>query len=514
MALADLDHPLGEVEQRARLLLLCLDVDGLVAVDRVHDHGEVEAAGIAGGEAGVAVRGPLHRRTDPVAVAQPDVVAHADLVAVVHHGRAGQAEQQRREQLDLVAVVVEQRRQAAADADVRPHPGVLGVLGVHVVALFVGHHLERELVVVTQEDAPLAVLGDLGRLGQDLRDRIAGLASYGHEDARHQREVEGHVALVAAGDRVAEVLHHVGRPLVGLREQDPVGVEPVHLGPDPLEIGVGLRQVLAVGALLLEQVGDGVEPETVDAEVEPESDDLHHRVLHVRVLVVEVRLMMEEAVPVVLAAYGVVGPVGRLGVDEDDPGVRVLLVGVAPDVEVAVRTVGVGARGLEPRVLVAGVVHDEVGDHSDAALVRLVDQADEVPQVAELREDLHIVGNVVSAVPEGRLVQRQQPQAVDAEPLEIVELVDEPADVPGAVPVGVGETPDQHFVEDGSFEPVLIPRLLVRECVRDGLAVAWLRCRAHLWTPRDVQGRAHERCADPWRSVKMCAGLMCGSRRT
>src|SRR5919112_2076589 len=48
-----------------------------VLVDR-----QVEPARVGGGEAGVAVRGPLHRGTDTIAVTEPDVVAHADLVAV------------------------------------------------------------------------------------------------------------------------------------------------------------------------------------------------------------------------------------------------------------------------------------------------------------------------------------------------------------------------------------------------------------------------------------------------
>ena len=68
------------------------------------------------------------------------------------------------QQLDAAAAVLDQRREPAADADVDPHPRVGGVGLVHVVALFVGDHLERQLVVVAQEEAPLAVLGDVGRL--------------------------------------------------------------------------------------------------------------------------------------------------------------------------------------------------------------------------------------------------------------------------------------------------------------------------------------------------------------
>ena len=37
--------------------------------------------------------------------------------------------------------------------------GLGGVDAIHEVALAVGHHLERQLVVVAQEDRPLAVSG-------------------------------------------------------------------------------------------------------------------------------------------------------------------------------------------------------------------------------------------------------------------------------------------------------------------------------------------------------------------
>ena len=135
-----------------------------------------------------------------------------------------------------------------------------------------------------------------GRLGQDLGDRIALLPAHRHEHAGHEREVEAHVALVA----VAEVVDDVGRPLVGLGEQHAAGELGVDRLAHPLQVVVGLRQVLAVGAVALEQVRHGVEPEAVEPEVEPEADDVEHRVLDFGVVEVEVGLMVEEPVPVVL----------------------------------------------------------------------------------------------------------------------------------------------------------------------------------------------------------------------
>ena len=148
--------------------------------------------------------------------------------------------------------------------------------------------------------------------------------------------MEAHVALVA----VAEVVDHVGGPLVGLGQQHPARVGGVDLLAQAPQELVGLGQVLAVGAVALEQVGDGVEAEAVEADVEPEAHDVEHHLLDLGIVVVEVGLVTEEAVPVVLLALGVPRPVGALGVDEDDPGLRPALVVVAPDVPVGV---GVGA---------------------------------------------------------------------------------------------------------------------------------------------------------------------------
>ena len=92
------------------------------------------------------------------------------------------------------------------------------------------------------------------------------------------------------------------RPLVRLGEQHAVGVARVDLGADALQVLVRLGEVLAVRPLALEEIGHGVEPEAVDAEVEPEAQHVEHRLLHFGVVVVQVGLVVEEAVPVVLAA--------------------------------------------------------------------------------------------------------------------------------------------------------------------------------------------------------------------
>ena len=108
------------------------------------------------------------------------------------------------------------------------------VLLPQIVALLVGHHLERQLVVVAQEDRPLAVGRNFRRLAQDVGDREAILLRERHVHARHQREMKRHVALIA----VAEILLHVLRPLIGLGQQHAAGIA---RGPLPRGCASGLR---------------------------------------------------------------------------------------------------------------------------------------------------------------------------------------------------------------------------------------------------------------------------------
>ena len=111
--------------------------------------------------------------------------------------------------------------------------------------------------------------------------------------------------------------------------------------------------------------------------------------------------MGEEPVPVELAPHWVERPVGLLGVDEDDPGVRVPIAGVAPDVEVAVGPVRIATGLYEPGVGIGSVVHHQVGDDPDTASVRRIKQGDEVVHGPELGQHLVEVADVVAAVTQG-----------------------------------------------------------------------------------------------------------------
>ena len=147
----------------------------------------------------------------------------------------------------------------------------------------------------------------------------------------------------------------------------------------------------------------------------------------------------------------------RLGVDEDDPGVGVAAVVVGPDVEVAVRAVGVAA--ATPGTTGAG---REVWFMTKSMITRMPrscaasTNSTKSPRSPNSGSTVGVVADVVAAVAQRRGEERRQPEAVDAEPLQVVELVGQAAQVAGAVAVAVVEAADEHLVEDRALVPVRV----------------------------------------------------------
>ena len=69
------------------------------------------------------------------------------------------------------------------------------------------------------------------------------------------------------------------------------------------------------------------------------------------------------------------------------------------------------------------------------------------------RMDVVVVGDVVAVVAPGRGVERQQPDGVDAEVLDVLELLGEAREVPAAIAVAVEKGAYVHLVDHGVLEP-------------------------------------------------------------
>ena len=232
-------------------------------------------------------------------------------------------------------------------------------------------------------------------------------------------------------------------------------VRAVHLGqaePAADQLALGGGRVVAELGVLVQPVRD-VDPEPGHAPVEPEPQDLLERLVHGGVPPVQVGLAGQEVVQVVLAAGLVQRPGRRAG--RGQPVVRRPAVRgrVGPHVELPVRRGRVADRLDEPGVRAAGVVRHQVEQHPQAPLGRLGDQPVQVGQGAELRVDAQVVRDVVAPVLVRRRHGGRQPDAVHAEPGQVVQMGGDPVEVPVPVVVGVLPGPDVDLVQGGSVPP-------------------------------------------------------------
>ncbi len=312
--------------------------------------------------------------------------------------------------------------------------------------------------MVAEEGGPLALLGNSRGLLEDVDDREPVLHLQRHEEPRHDREVEGHVALVA----FAEVGDGILGPLIRLGEQHPPRILLVHPAAQFPQKGVRFREILAVGALALVEVGHGVEPETVHSHPEPEVQRGEGRLVNRRILEIQVRLVGVEPVPVVGAGIRIPGPVGALEVLEDDPRVGVAVDRIAPDVEIPRPGARPGPPGpLKPRVLVRRVVQHQLGDDAKPPPVRFAQESPEVLEGPVRRVDVGVVRDIVAVVLERRRIEGQQPDRGDPEILEVVQLLGQSLEISDPVAIAVAEGTHVHLVDDR----VPVPLALVAQPV-------------------------------------------------
>jgi hypothetical protein len=290
-----------------------------------------------------------------------------------------------------------------------------------------------------------------GRCGQRLLCQLDHAAQgAGGERRVEEREVEGEVELVVV--RSVEGGHLVHVQHVRLSDEQAPRLVPVGErtpAPDHLVGSVDVRRreqrhATSGGCVpeaeVLDRPVDDVDAEARDPAVEPEAQDAVELVAHGGDLPVQVRHLGQEAVQVVALPALVELPGGAA---EDRAPVRRT---VGPDVPVAVLA-------EEPGMPVARVVRDQVEQDADPAPPGLGDEEVDVVQRAEVRMDARVIRDVVAPVLVRRREGRVEPDPVDAEPLEIVELVDQPEKVAVAVPVRVGEAAWIDLVEDAVLPP-------------------------------------------------------------
>jgi hypothetical protein len=217
-------------------------------------------------------------------------------------------------------------------------------------------------------------------------------------------------------------------------------------------LGVAHRRRLIRERGILEDRPHRVQAEAVHPHIQPEADDVEHRLFHRRVPPVEIRLLFEEEVIVILAGPGIVFPrgaaEGRIPVVR-----RPAVLAVAPDIPVPLRVIAAGAGFLKPRVLIGGVVEHQVQDHPDVPAVGVFEEAAEILQGPVFRGHVHVVRDIVTPIHQRGGVVGAQPDGLDPQVLEVIQMATDPLQVSDAISVRVREAAGVDLIEHGLLPP-------------------------------------------------------------
>src|SRR3954463_4492184 len=144
-------------------------------------------------EATMVLVGPLHWRSRAVALLEPEIVAHADLVAVAHDGCSGKREHRAVRELEVRALTQHGRQPAANAAVVQLHRLLRTELLEDQRALLLREAAEVELVVVAEEVHPLRRWRELLRRLERRLEWTDVLGRERVEEVLIHEEVEHHV---------------------------------------------------------------------------------------------------------------------------------------------------------------------------------------------------------------------------------------------------------------------------------------------------------------------------------
>ena len=184
---------------------------------------------------------------------------------------------------------------------------------------------------------------------------------------------------------VAEVLPLLGGWKVHLAQQNRVTATPPEERSQVAQVVVRIEFHVLIDAVDFEQERHGIDAKAGEALREPEADHLADLLAHCVRRDVEIGLVAVKAMEVVLARLRVVRPNATLIPWEHLAFWAVVRDLVSPDGELAKARISTSTSILEPFVLVGAVIHDEVGDDAQAAVLRGADELREVAKRSDSR---------------------------------------------------------------------------------------------------------------------------------
>jgi hypothetical protein len=92
-------------------------------------------------------------------------------------------------------------------------------------------------------------------------------------------------------------------------------------------------------------------------------------------------------------------------------------------------------------VLIRGVADHQIGDHAQIPMMGRLGEPLEIRQAADAGINAEKIRHVVAVIPQGRLKDRHQPQTAHPQVLDVVELLDQPAQIAVAIAKENAEKP-------------------------------------------------------------------------
>ena len=236
----------------------------------------------------------------------------------------------------------------------------------------------------------------------------------------------------------------------------PFLVPPDHAGDAFGNISHSIRAVhrkIFPGQILF-QICDGVQPESGDPPIQPPVGHPINFFPQSRVLPIQVRLLFRkkmQIVEILLAGKLLPGAAPEQG----SPVIGRLTVPAFLQIKIA----SVWAKRildglLKPFVLIGTVIDHQIQNQIHSSFFHLRDQLIKILQGAKTRIHAVIIGDIVSVVHHGGRIHRGQPEQIHAEPLQIVQFLQDAWQITDSVSVAVIETFGINLISHKAVPPL------------------------------------------------------------
>ena len=104
-------------------------------------------------------------------------------------------------------------------------------------------------------------------------------------------------------------------------------------------------------------------------------------------------------------------------------------------------------------MLIGGVVHNKIHDNPDVMTMRLCKQTVKILHGTEIIHDIAVIGNIVAVVIIRRFVNRRQPDHINSERLQVIQMCGDSIQITDAVTVAVREAAGINLINYGFLPP-------------------------------------------------------------